>query len=586
MRLQRTSAITVACIALASALWVGATFVLLGDTGKFSDDYIAHLISPLTGDVDWSRHPWTRWPYFWRPLHLVHVYVVNTISFDRPWIGHIELALVHLGVSVLLYRVMATFGVHRFIAWSVAVLFMVCPLHAEAVLWTSASCNAISCLFLLWIVLMVRRQAAEPPTVLRLVSVFLLAFVIACWYEPAAAALLALPIVARSGVAPGLRTSERLRRVWLPTIVAGAACALYVVLLLITAPGGARGEAGSMVPVAQLPARITHFVPQVFDALVGTRAQDVMLGALSVGTQSTGYSELVWRWALLFPAIIALLACGLRWVFRASVVRSAHAPGAGLLIPCGWLIAAGALLPVMLTQSPAIDLRTLYVPLLGVSMVAAGVCDLVQRRVLLLHPKSVPIVLGGVLLIVGPLWAMGGIGFQVGLREQARLDASTVESLRALGGEPPADAVFLPLILDRTPVKTGRQGFDEFFRGAFELPSAITPVLRDAFRRREIAGIALTYRLNGDAPIHALTPSGFEIRRVRGGAAEGTVRIAWTRVRPFTLDEAGVLRGVSSMSVIPLNGEPFEVRTSQIGGEDLELQELPGRATRVRRRLP
>lgn len=581
MRLQRPSAITAACIAFAIALWFGATFALLGDTGKFSDDYIAHLINPLTGEVDWSRHPWTRWPYFWRPLHLVHVYLVNTISFARPWIGHLELALVHLGVCGLLYRVLTVFGVQRFIAWSVAVLFMVCPLHAEAVLWTSASCNAISCVFLLWLMLIVRWQAAEPLKPLRLGVVFLLAFVIACWYEPAAGGLLALPMVARAGVPDGLTRGERLRRVWPATLAAGAACAAYVALLVATAPGGARGGEASLVPLAQLPARIAECLPQIGDALVGRRAQEVVAGAMTLAGERSWSGVIVAFWIVLSAAGLAwFLICG-KWAFDARVLRPARSSGSEMLLGCGVLLVVGAIVPVVLTKSPSIDLRTLYVPLLGIAMVVAGAFDVVHRRVTWLHPKVVPIVLGVLVISAVPRWVTACIGFQIGFREQSRLDASIVNGLRALG-DPPAETVFLPLIIDRKPVETGHSGFDEFFRGAFELPSTITPVLRHGFRRLDVSGVPLTYRLGGDVPIHTLARDGFELRRVRGGAASGSARLEWSRTRAFVVESDAGIRPVVILDITPLGGETFRVRLSASEGAGVDMAERAGGVTRVR----
>ena len=176
-------------------LWFGATFYFLGGTGKHSDDYTVAMRDPASGLVDFRFHPWVRWPYFWRPLHLAHVCAVNTISWNHPWIGHLELAIVHGLVAWLLAGLLMRLGVRPTIAWIGGLLFLVCPFNAEAVFWTSASCNAISTLFLLWTLELVRRQGADSDHSGRLVWIAVLAFITACWYEPAAAALVAVPAV-------------------------------------------------------------------------------------------------------------------------------------------------------------------------------------------------------------------------------------------------------------------------------------------------------------------------------------------------------------------------------------------------------
>lgn len=559
-------------IALAITLWFATTLALFGDTGKFSDDYVAHMVHPVTGNVDLHRHPWARWPYFWRPLHLAHVSVMNTLSWNHPWIGHVELAIVHLGVCVMLYLAMRQFGVKRLTAYCVAMLFMVCPLHAEAVLWTSASCNAISCVFLLWMVLLTRRWAADPLRASRVALAGVLAFVIACWYEPAAGALLAMPLAARAGLPRGLARSERLRRVWIPTLVALSACAAYVALLLLTAPGGARGDATSLVSVGQIPARFVECVTQVIDATVGSRGEDVCKGGYLLCTGAGTAGGLMWWGVFLRVVGMGSVAAALYWLLKGGPIRSVHelrAHGGGL-ITCGCAIAVGSMVPVALTLSPGLDLRTLCVPLLGVAMATAGAVDVLDRLLAhrdWMHAKAVPFVICTVTAITGMSWAIACVGFQYGFRQQARLDASITHRLAQLIPDPPPGTVFMLLAIDAHAAKTGRPGFDDLFRGGYELPSTITPILRHAYHRLDVSGIALTYRLGGDVPILNVKPDGFDRRHVRGGrnlgstSGEGATRIAWSRVRPFVVDTQGSLRPVTAINVVPRVGEPFAVAT-------------------------
>lgn len=245
--------------AFAVVLWFASTFFFLGDTGKHSDDYGVVMRDPATGAINLSHHPWVRWPYFWRPLHLAHASAINTISWDHPWIGHLELAVAHGLVAWMLMGLLTRLGVRRPISYAAALLFMACPLIAEAVLWTSASCNAISCLFLFRTLELVRRQGAGPPTHIRTLWIALLSFITACWYEPGAAALAAVPFVylaarART-IEPALARASPWRGALRCTIAAGFGCLLYATLLLITAPPKTRGGSESLVTVANaLPA--------------------------------------------------------------------------------------------------------------------------------------------------------------------------------------------------------------------------------------------------------------------------------------------------------------------------------------------
>jgi hypothetical protein len=50
---------------------------LLGVTAL--DQIAAFHLDPVTGRINWALHPWVQWPFFWRPIHLIHFSVINTL---------------------------------------------------------------------------------------------------------------------------------------------------------------------------------------------------------------------------------------------------------------------------------------------------------------------------------------------------------------------------------------------------------------------------------------------------------------------------------------------------------------------------
>lgn len=541
---------------LAVALWFASTLYFLGNTGKHSDDYWVAMRSMVTGGLDWAHHPWVRWPYFWRPLHLGHVSAMNTLSWDRPWVGHLELALVHGGVAWMLCRLLTRLGVRRGIAWVVAVLFMVCPLNGEAALWTSASCNAIASLFVLRTMELVRRQGAGSGTWVRDVWIGLLAFITACWYEPAAASLAAVPLVYLAG-----RPREGRVRWWgvlRSTVAAGLGCSLYEGLLVWSAPTYVRGGAASFVAPEKGFGRVALVGRDVLDATVGERAMSVIAGSVEQGwsvvmNSAAGILMVVVLLALAVLACAAMLARAKKDELPFDAARTAGAR-MGMLFLAGTAVFACAWIPIIAIDGQRVELRSLYVPLLGVGMMGAAIAERVAmlcavrtaRTRLVAGAATLAIVLGA-----ATVGAIGMIGFQAQFRGNAAIDRHTVEELARLLPNPPAGTIFLPLRIDARGARTGHARYDHAIHGAFETPYCCGAIVQWVFRRTDISGAPTPWWMR------TLTAQGFS-------GLGGAPPTPWEACVPFVVSADGEVRLVRRMTIDAGDGAAVAVEFPRV----------------------
>lgn len=575
----------------AAVLWLAATFYFFGDTGKHSDDYWVAMRSMVTGAVDWSRHPWVRWPYFWRPLHLGHCSAINTISWNHPWIGHLELAIVHGACAWMLAGLIARLGVRRGIAWAIGVLFMACPLNAEAALWSSASCNAISSLFLLRTLELVRRQGVGGSVWARDAWIGVMSLATACWYEPAAAALGAVPLVFFAAGERGRARSARWWGVARCTAAAGIGCAAYEALLVWTAPKYVRGGASSFVSVESALSRAGLVLRQAMDATAGSRGAEVIAGSIEQGWDVLAHS-------VFGVAVLALLA----FLAMVMIARSAkptpeqtekpqaaaaQPPRVVLLVCAGLAIYLCAWLPIIAIDGQRVELRTLYVPMLGVAIAAAAVAEWIAGR--LDHgtarvSKGVRATMIGVVALAGIAGAIGMIGFQAQFRGNAAIDRRTVEQLRDLMPTPPQNTIFLPLVLEARGAATGRERYDHAIHGAFETPYCCAAIVQWVFHRADTLGAPTPWWMRD------LTTESF---RGLGGAPP----IPWERCVPFVVSPDGKVRLVRKMTIDPGDTEamilefprvpetgtgahPRMIRLREVGHAHCQAEFEPGESSR------
>src|SRR5262245_29281979 len=118
------------------ALWFLATFFLLGDLGKFTDDWYYVQRVPETGRIESlvSARPL----HFWRPLYRVIVPSLITVFWKADWVVHLISAVAHGAVAWLLWRLMRELRVPGPGAAIGALFFLVWPSHFEPVFWMCA----------------------------------------------------------------------------------------------------------------------------------------------------------------------------------------------------------------------------------------------------------------------------------------------------------------------------------------------------------------------------------------------------------------------------------------------------------------
>lgn len=86
---------------------------------------------------------------YWRPLFLVWLLINHTLFALKPAGWHIASALLHVGVTWLVYRIALRLTRDGWTAAFAALLFAVDPIHIEAVTWVSGATDSLMALFFL-----------------------------------------------------------------------------------------------------------------------------------------------------------------------------------------------------------------------------------------------------------------------------------------------------------------------------------------------------------------------------------------------------------------------------------------------------
>jgi hypothetical protein len=585
-------------------LWLGATFVYFGDTGKHSDDYWAASRFIDREGIDWSVHPWQSWPYFWRPLHLAHAWIMNTIFWRHDWVPHLELALAHAAVCVMLYRLLIGLGSARGPAIAAVLLYGTCPLLGEAIGWSSASCNAISSLLMLITLDLGRRfgsalpiqraDGTSPPapptnTLRSLVAIALLSFATACFYEPAAAGLAAIPIIVWAACPRASRTSVRLRRTFLATLAAGLPCVLYLALLLGTAPPGQRGSAETVGSAQSLPDNAGKLVQAMRHMILGRGGRDIVLGSIEQGLTATREHPIVLAIiiATILAGLLALLNDNRRW-FPAVSDPQADAPKTrGQLLLLGIVLLVVPWLPFFAQHEQGLALRSFYVPLIGFAFLIAALGNGLHRWMSRLPgrvrsgTRVIATIAVGVLTIAGQV---GLVGMQTQFRTNARQDALVTAQLAAMSSHVEPKTVFMILAADHRGADTSRPTYNAVLHSALEARWSATTFLWRAMRRHDITVISAVFWSRGTLLIDHLTPEHLQ-RTDRGERDRPT---PWSKIVPLWIDSHATVHVVESLTIEPLGGAPVEVhppRAQRLAQAQAESAPNPTPGPRERVRL-
>lgn len=553
-------------------VWFCASYFYLGEIGKYSDDWAINYRDPGSPAFALDGHPFERWNYFWRPLHLILTCGSQTLFWEQGWLLHGLNALAHGAVAWLLWRLLREIGVRERIAAAGTLAALVHPVVYEAVGWTStvSTLIATAMLLVLW-----RRTVALATGVRRwegsgLRSLWWFGpwtFAMACFYEQQAgvaclASLLFWTMGERDADRPTRR--ERLRRAVLIGIGPAAACAVYVALMVSTAPNHLRGGRGSFRDLSVVREQWQNAIDQVGDWLIGEKVRAFAAGGLEQGWSAIGASG-AWGWLVMALLAVAAVAWLVVWWWRRSeevggIARSKTPSGGeaetrtakggrwGLIATGLVLLAivgiALAVLPSAVATGVPPQARLIYLPLVLSLVAAAGAAECAVRAA----PRRV---VGWSARIGGPVLAalvcigcVVQIGSQDAFRRRWLADADMMSQLRALLPDPPGGTNFVPLALRHRPVRTASDRFNTALPGAAQLPWAAWAWVQDGYGRRDLLATHLRPALA--RVITNIDETGFRYVSRWGGArgrvSGGGWSVRWDQSVPFVVEEDGTVR--------------------------------------------
>jgi hypothetical protein len=227
--------------------------------------------------------------------------------------------------------------------------------------------------------------------------------------------------------------------------------------------------------------------------------------------------------------------------------------GRGALPLIGLTMFVFSLVPFIASGAKGVELRSVYVPLIGVGFVIAGAANALRRASGALEPANrrtlaaVGVGLVGATAIAGQL---GLIGFQTQFRNNFRLDKRVTAQLATFAPAVQKQTVFMILATDHRGAKTSRDLYNAAIHTALEAPWSANVFLRRAMKRRDVHVIAAPYWSPEDLPI-TISPS--EALRNTGE------HIGWERVVPLWIDGSAAVHIVDTLRVRPPEGKPYTI---------------------------
>lgn len=472
-----------------------ATLFLGGNLGKSTDDYSINLRDPVTNAVPSPFNPLHRYPFFWRPLHNILCFGVGTLWPDANRSVHVAVAAFHalscLGLFLLLRELTRT----RLAPAVAALVFAVYPLHGEVAFWFCTTSTSIgAAIFFAAALLAVRYARARTHSVGLLPAIFILFFLITCFYEQSAAPAVVIPFIVLACSPRLLGWPARITRAALASLAAGLACIAYLVLLISTAPPKVRGGSGSFVTASRLADRFQEFVSGISYVMFAERAGQIVRGSITLGWQ-TLHSPLglVAAAALFATAVLWLIWATRRGGLRPVLAATTEPRNFVWLFTAGIATFVAGWLPVFLIDRQVIELRNTYVPLLGVAIALAALLDAMLSRQFSTASR-LPSAIRFTTAIFGIAAAAIGIialvGFQSFLQARWKQDQREIATLKLLVPNPPPNTVFVPFRTNATATHTGYIMFDRARLGVFETPWSAHHAIIFAYHRNDVSATA------------------------------------------------------------------------------------------------
>lgn len=561
------------------AVLVVATF-FVGDTGVYNDDYFLNQRDPVTGEIGAlvMNRPW----HLWRPMTRRVLPPIVTTLWDHPWAMHAISAGLHAAVVGLLYGLLRKFRVPAAIAGPCALLFMVYPVHFEAVLWSSIICTLMSVVLVMgiWHTYVGWLANREPVGGVRRAAVLGAlggaAWCAAAFNEQPPGALAALPLaVMVVGLAGGSTRIERLRRSAMPVVAVGVGLGVYLWGFFrhqsLRPPPGVKRAAHP--PLAERLDDLVHKIP-------GDMAmRDFARGAFAEGVRAIeGHPGMAAAGVAVLGIAAAAWVCG-----RRESVAGSDRPRTSA---CVWLVVLGlawmvaSWIPVVAAHSVTSS-RLYYVPSIGCAMALAGAAGLVvagvgtggSRRVrgigMLVRAAVAGVV--GVALVV---W----IGVEANLQRRCALDRAEIRPIvEAVGSTIEPETFLVPVRIESRSVLTGSGRFDGYFQPCWYWEFAAGWRAQAALRSRGVytfqtgPGVAESLWLSPVDPLHAgliraksARPKPENLVELLPACGAQGRSIAWDRVVLFETPEAGVTRVFTRVRLHVPGSAPVEIVPRQI----------------------
>jgi len=523
-------------------LWFVATYFLLGDTGKWLDDWFYVQRTPETGEIrslilDGRVH-------FWRPLYRVIVPALATVLAEHDRINHLIGAAAHGLNAWLVWSLMARLGVRRLPATLGALTFLVWQWHAQAVFWLCALPTLLSTGAMLGAL----HLGLAPWPGRRIWGLTALAagitFGAACLNEQPAVLAGALPLVLLAG--PRARARD-IPRSLLPALAGGASLVLYSAMHRWMGGSTDIGGASGLLPLERWPDAGAKLWRWIYGYIGSNEwlARSLHLGVMAFAAHP----------ARTVVVGLAGITSAVAWV--AHMARRGHerraAQTGGPATPLRLALLGGAMMAAPLVPIVAFDYwlhpRMLYASAAGLGvLLGAGLSALSELGK---RPAEERRAARGAVAALGVfgllVLAIAMVGFQAGMQRRHRLDMDALAQLRAAAGDAPSGSVFVPVWVGVPDGPSWGRRFDTFFSSVFNSWWSSRWALRQAFGRSDIVATETRWSHAGwRAP-------------AADGAAVGQLRFAWDVLVPFELDEHNRVRLITSVGYTGPGGEELRV---------------------------
>lgn len=544
-RLTSGLALLVACF----ALWVLAGAFYAGDIGKTRDDYTWAVNDPATGSVA-VADLW-RLPLFWRPISLVLVRHLVSLTWDAPWIANLLTALSHGVLALAVWRWFRTLG-FTLGAGVAAMVLLTLPMAYDVMHWPAAMPTALAGLC----AVAVAGLAISLPLTDRkstcVLGIALLTFIACCLNEQAVACLGAVALLP---MAVSHARCYRLAAAFWTALAVGLPSFGYILLVVLTAPSNHRGGTSTLVSPDRWLGRGTTVFEETWSQLLGPYGRDLTLGGFEVGLPSLGIVGIV----LLLVAVVA----GLVWAWRSAP------PGAfGDRPPSmSWLAVFGiawfvlGLVPFVVVQTGPVEARHVYLPVVGLLLFSLVACRGVGRVL----PGGIRRLLGSVMASVAVLWscvaAVSLVGIQTTLRDRYRIDMAEARAIADLYPAPAPGAVFVIARAAWREADTGRRHYDRRFWSAWQMDHMATAVLRHQYGRDDIYA-KHRFSIAFGAPTTEFSANGWTVGLSDGPAWDGgrlpPSLIVWNRLLVLRIENDGSVVPIDRLALIR-EEQPAEV---------------------------